>query len=25
VIDDGGVIPAPRSIGAHQANPEFSG
>jgi|ERR1035437_3627079 predicted RNase H-like HicB family nuclease len=25
VIDDGGAIPAPRSIAEHQRNPEFSG
>ena len=25
VIDDGGAIPAPRSITVHQKNPEFSG
>lgn len=25
VIDDGGLVPEPRSITAHQANPEFSG
>jgi len=25
VIDDGGSVPAPRSIAEHQKNPEFSG
>ena len=25
VIDDGGTVPAPRSITEHQKNPEFSG
>jgi len=25
VIDDGGSVPAPRSIAEHQRNPEFSG
>ena len=25
VIDDGGTVPAPRSISEHQKNPEFSG
>ena len=25
VIDDGGTIPEPRSIGEHQRNPEFKG
>ncbi|MCX7142811.1 MAG: type II toxin-antitoxin system HicB family antitoxin [Proteobacteria bacterium] len=25
IIDDGGAIPAPRSITEHQKNPEFSG
>lgn len=25
VIDDGGVVPEPRSIAEHQASPEFSG
>ena len=25
VIDDGAAIPEPRSIGEHQANPEFNG
>lgn len=25
VIDDGGAIPAPRPIAAHQVNPEFAG
>jgi len=25
VIDDGGAVPQPKTIGEHQANPEFSG
>lgn len=25
VIDDGGAVPAPKSIAEHQANPEFTG
>ena len=25
VIDDGGAVPAPKTISRHQANPEFSG
>lgn len=25
VIDDGGAVPAPKTISQHQANPEFSG
>ena len=25
VIDDGGAVPAPKSIAEHQANPEFAG